>query len=64
MAGDGVTVQPFRPGRTDAKASLEQLVVVGDDVAVECYELGRYGRSVGRVFNGSMNFMLEQIKRG
>lgn len=58
---------PFRPGQAGGRAateSLQQLVSVGDQVRVECYEPDMYGRFACHVFKGALNLNLEQIKRG
>lgn len=58
---------PFRPGQPGGRAAteaLQQLVSVGDEVRVECYEPDMYGRFACHVFKGTVNLNLEQIKRG
>lgn len=58
---------PFRPGQTGGRAateSLQQLLAVGDEVRVECYEPDPYGRFACHVFKGALNLNLEQIKKG
>lgn len=58
---------PFRPGQPGGKAattSLMELIAVGDEVELQCYEADRYGRLVCHIFKGDLNVNLEMIKRG
>lgn len=59
--------ESFRPGQPGGRAATEallQLVSVGDEVRVECYEPDVYGRFACHVFKGTVNLNLEQIKSG
>jgi endonuclease YncB( thermonuclease family) len=56
--------RPGQPGGLAARASLLEMLKLGDAVRAECYEMDDYGRAVCHVFKGATNLNLEQIRRG